>query len=212
MGWLWLWGPPLAAGVIWVAATLLALAAWRRARRWRRQSVLPVTVMPGAVLLLLLALTVSTALHGIAALARPVTISVDASPTLVLNPPTQSPGAHVEVRVERRVEPRAVPAEPERRAAAVPIDEASLSELVLDLRTATFPSHQLEILRREAPRWQFAPDQASRVVLVFMMPDDRLGALEVLKPQLLPGDRRELYAVFDGPFGGARQARLILGD
>jgi hypothetical protein len=96
-------------------------------------------------------------------------------------------------------------------AGSGPIPTEAFTDLVLDLRARLFGSERLDHLRGEAGRWMFTPSQAARIVICFEFDDEKLGALEILAPRLLPGDRGPLLDAFSGPFGEARQARLILG-
>ena len=91
-----------------------------------------------------------------------------------------------------------------------PISDEELTTLILDLRTRPFAASQLGLLRAEAERYRFTPEQGARVLMCFHFDGDKLGALEILRPRLLGTDYAPLLAQFDGPFGEDRNARLIL--
>jgi hypothetical protein len=93
-----------------------------------------------------------------------------------------------------------------------PISESDLSKLVIDVGSTPFPTEQIARLRARAPAYRFTPTQAARLLRCFDFDVFRLTALEILRPQLLPGDRAPVLEQFAGPFGADRDARLILGE
>ena len=139
-------------------------------------------------------------------LAAPVVVSPVVVPPVLVSPVVVSP-----VVVQPVVVPPVVVQPMVAHPGAPPISPAELSDLVLDLRARTFGSDRLAHLRAEAERWTFTPAQAARIVFCFDFSDEKLGALEVLAPRLLPGDRGPLLDAFAGPFGEERAARAILG-
>jgi hypothetical protein len=95
-------------------------------------------------------------------------------------------------------------------AQAGPISEAQLSDLVIEIRSTPFPGTKVRILRGHADRFQFTDEQAARVVMAFRFDDDKVSAVEILKPQLSPGDRSAILDVIPATFGARSEARRVL--